>query len=154
MKILVAICSIQLFLLLFLIVEIKSDDPAGESAVQAIDEVGLPNEAFSMPPAMDEERLRQIIREEVGQLNQEDRAVRQSEDDVSIVATEDPEIVAQQMEYVAQQIEYYKSLGSISIKEMDELQFEVAKLDSEGRKQMMSTLFKAMNAGEIDGRLQ
>jgi len=154
MRLLLAICSLQLFLLLFLVVEIKSDDNSAEHAAQVTDNGDVPIGAYSMLPAMDEERLRQIIREEVRYLSQDIREARQAEGNAPAIATEDPQVLAQQMDYVAQQIEYYKSLGSISSEEMDELQFEVARLGSAGRKQMMSRLVSAMNAGEIRGKLQ
>ncbi len=69
------------------------------------------------------------------------------------MATEDPQARAMERDYVAQQIEYYRSVGQISDAEMVSLQSEIAELDSSGRKQMMSSLIKALNAGEIKGKL-
>ena len=159
MKLLVALGSLQLVLILFLIVSIDREDQSIERGVRAVDTGAAGSGTYDAPPAvvapvLDEERLRQIIREEVSYLSQDVREDRHQEGNNVAMATEDPQARAMERDYVAQQIEYYRSLGSISPEEMEELQSDVANLASADRKQMMSRLVRAMNAGEISGRLQ
>jgi hypothetical protein len=52
-----------------------------------------------------------------------------------------------------QQIETYRGVGSISAVQMEELQSAIAQLSEADRRQAMSRLIKAMNSGEIKGRL-
>ena len=159
MRILVVLSSLQLILMLFLIVAISRDDATAERGAQAVDSSAVQVGRYDVPPAtavpaLDETRLRQIIREELGYLTRQVTVAGQQEGNANAMATEDLQVRAQQRDYVAQQIEYYRSMGAISNEEMDELQFEVARLGSADRKQMMSRLVRAMNAGEIRGKLQ
>jgi hypothetical protein len=56
-------------------------------------------------------------------------------------------------EAIAQQIETYRATGTITDAQMQELQADIAKLDEASRKQMMSRLLRALNSGDIKGRL-
>ena len=58
-----------------------------------------------------------------------------------------------QLEVVHQEIEFYINRGKISDLEMQELQGAIAKLDEEGRRAMLGQLVKALNSGELEGRL-
>ena len=71
----------------------------------------------------------------------------------TLARTRDPEADLNQKTLVDQQIEYYRSMGRISDSEMDLLLGEAAKLNPPDRKQMMSKLVRALNAGEISGKL-
>jgi hypothetical protein len=44
-------------------------------------------------------------------------------------------------------------VGSITDQQMQELQAGIAELDEASRKQMMSTLIRALNSGELEGRI-
>jgi hypothetical protein len=97
-----------------------------------------------------EERLRAIVREELARLLQSSLPGNAS-------AVEAPprnlSPDAQRAEAVAQQIEAYRGAGSMTDAQMQELQTSIAQLDEAGRKQMMSKLMRALNSGEIKGRL-
>jgi hypothetical protein len=94
-----------------------------------------------------EERLRAIVREELARL--------QSGNASSSVEAQprNPSVDGQQREAVAQQIEGYRGAGTITDAQMQELQTNIAQLDEASRKQMMSKLIRALNSGEIKGRL-
>ena len=101
---------------------------------------------------LDEERLRQIVREELAA-----HSSRSSRQDPATApdarpsdATGDPS----QREHVEQQIDYYVGLGQISDNDMQRLQAGIVKLDIGARRQMMSKLVRALNSGELKGRLQ
>lgn len=59
----------------------------------------------------------------------------------------------QQRDLVPQQIEAYRAVGAITDAQMLELQADIAKLDAVSRKQMLSKLTRALNTGDIKGRL-
>ena len=99
-------------------------------------------------PSIDEQRLRAVIREELSRLH---------------VAVEAPPAVTsqprnaladrQRREVIEQRIDAYSSAGAITDAQMTELQAEIAQLDEPSRKQMMSKLVRALNSGDIKGRL-
>ena len=92
-------------------------------------------------------RLREIAREEIAAAaNRTDTPSPPTERSAT---TEN--IVAR--EQVAEQIELYRSVGAIDDAQMQELQSRIAALPDPDRQRMMSALIRAMNAGEIDGRL-
>jgi uncharacterized small protein (DUF1192 family) len=100
-----------------------------------------------------EERLRQIIREELSmQLADLPRRDQPRDAAVAINSTSEAEMESQR-ELISQQLEYYSSVGSISDLEMQLLQTEIAKLDAASRKEMFSQLTRALNSGRLDGRL-
>lgn len=97
-----------------------------------------------------EQRLRIIVREELAQL----QASEQGNASASLEARpRNPSADAYQREAVAQQIEAYRGAGAITDAQMQELQADIAQLDDASRKQMMSKLIRALNSGEIKGRL-
>jgi hypothetical protein len=53
----------------------------------------------------------------------------------------------QQRDAVAQQIEAYRATGTITDAQMLELQADIAQLDAASRRQMLSRLTRALNAG-------
>lgn len=65
----------------------------------------------------------------------------------------DPQADLERREAIAQQIETYRGLGTITDAQMQELQAEIAHLDAASRSQMMSRLIRALNSGDIKGRL-
>ena len=104
-------------------------------------------DAYAYP---DEERLRQIIREELGASSGNGSA--QYAAPATMYASVDPDEFERRREEVDQQLEYYASVGSISDTDMQKLQMNIARLDDAGRKEMLSKLTHAMNSGRLDGR--
>jgi hypothetical protein len=97
-----------------------------------------------------EDRLRAIVREELARL----QLSAQSNASPSIEAQpHNPPLDVHQREAVAQQIEAYRGAGAITDAQMQELQADIAQLDDASRKKMMSKLIRALNSGEIKGRL-
>ena len=99
-------------------------------------------------PSVDEERLRAVIREELAQLD-----VRGDAPPALAPPPRNASADRQRREVIEQRIEAYGAAGSISDSQMLELQAEIAKLDESSRKQMMSKLVRALNSGDIKGRL-
>ncbi len=97
---------------------------------------------------IDEERLRSIIREELGaelgQLSNGERA--------AVPAPPQDRMQAEQQQ-VLQQIQYFSSVGRISTAEMQKLQMDIAKLDAASRTAALQELNRALNSGRLDGRL-
>lgn len=97
-----------------------------------------------------EERLRAIVREELARLPLSAQGNASS----SVEAQpRNPSVDVFQRDAVAQQIEAYRGAGTITDAQMQELQTNIAQLDAASRKQMMSKLIRALNSGEIKGRL-
>ena len=102
---------------------------------------------------MDDNQLRQIIREELA-AQLDGRPGPDAETDAFMASnTSDPSEYQYQRELVAQQLEYHTSVGSISDTDMQKLQGEIAKLDAAGRTEMLGRLIRALNSGGLDGRL-
>ena len=102
---------------------------------------------------MDDNQLRQIIREELGaQLDGRSGSNIDMDAPIASNATDNTEIQYQR-DLVAQQLDYHTSVGSISDTDMQKLQGEIAKLDEAGRKEMLGKLVRALNSGGLDGRL-
>lgn len=108
----------------------------------------LPAAISSVAPGVDEDRLRAVIREEFARLHVAGEAT-------PTVASQPRDASAdrQRRELIEQQIDAYSSAGAITDVEMMELQAEIAKLDEPSRRQMMSRLVRALNSGDIKGRL-
>jgi len=102
---------------------------------------------------LDEDLLRQIIREELAaQPDQRSGPVSQM-DVVFKPAPEDEANNQYQRDLVTQQLEYHTSIGTISNADMQKLQGEIAKLDAAGRTEMLSKLTGALNSGKLEGQL-
>ena len=120
-------------------------------------------DALASPPAaaiapgaaqiVDEERLRRIVREELAQ--QHNRPA--SGHDMSAAQAAPPRAATaadlQRRDNIAQRIEAYAAMGAISDTQMMELQTDIARLDPASRRQMMSRLVRALNSGDLKGRL-
>jgi hypothetical protein len=97
-----------------------------------------------------EERLRTIVREELARLQSRVQGNASS----SLQAQpRSPSVDVHQREAVEQQIEAYRGAGAVTDAQMQELLSDIAQLDDASRKQMMSKLIRALNSGEIQGRL-
>ena len=101
----------------------------------------------------DENQLRQIIREELGAQLDGRSGPDEETDSFKESNTSDHPEYQYQRELVAEQLEFHTSVGSISDTDMQRLQGDIAKLDAAGQKEMLGRLTRALNAGQLDGRL-
>ena len=103
------------------------------------------------PPREDLMRnmIQEVIREELRTLRSAESA---SSEAVSASPADEAE-EALQRDLVAQQIEYFSSVGRISELEMHKLQIEISKLDDTQRTEALRQLTRALNSGNIEGRL-
>jgi sensor histidine kinase YesM len=100
-----------------------------------------------------EERLRQIIREELkDQLSDLLAGGRSIEADDTPSSISEAELGLQQRR-ASEQLQYYASDGRISELEMEQLEMEIANLDAAGRTHMLRQLTRALNSGQLEGRL-
>ena len=102
-------------------------------------------------PRIDEQRLRSIVREELAR--EHNRPVAASPPPVPTQSRDPSAAQLQQRDVVAQQIEAYRALGTITEAQMQDLQVAIAQLDAVSRRQMLSKLTRALNTGDIKGRL-
>ncbi len=154
-KALIVISIIQFAVIMMLFgklsdIENSLDRPAAPPAV------GTNASPFRQNPVqagtgIQEERLRAIIREELGaelaELSNGERAVA-----VSPALPPQDRMPAEQ-EQVLQQIEFFSSVGRISTSEMQKLQMDIAKLDPASRTAALQELNRALNSGRLEGRL-
>ena len=104
-------------------------------------------------PDRDDDRLREIIREELAALADKlGASAGQAPINVALESVVTPESLYRREEVLGQ-IEYYSSVGSISNMEMQRLQGEIAKLDKKSAQEMLKELVGALNSGELKGEL-
>ncbi len=158
-KILTALSLVQIAAIFFLynmLVEIDHKvtpiADAGQSASASVAAVNDPFQDYSYDAYPDEERLRQIIREELGAALGYGSGQGQYSAPANASASIDPAELEYRREEVAQQLEYYASVGSISNTDMQKLQTEIARLDPAGRTEMLQKLTQELNSGRLDGR--
>lgn len=146
MKTLMALSVLQTIVIAALAVHAFREPPRLAADVRPAN----PLESTSSPAAasVDEDRLRAIIREELAQL----RVERDAPPQVA-PRPRDRSADLQQRANVEQQIESYRGSGAITEAQMQDLQADIAQLDDATRKQMMSKLIRALNSGDIKGRL-
>ncbi len=101
----------------------------------------------------DENQLRRIVREELAAQLGTLSATGAPMDSADVSAVRDEVKDQDQRERVAQQLNYHTSVGSISVRDMQVLQGEIAKLDAASRTEMLGKLTRALNSGQLDGRL-
>lgn len=100
---------------------------------------------------LDEKNLRRIIRSEFKILT---NAMAQTPlESPEPLTTIDPVENALQLDIVKQELAYHIKRGEISDLEMQSLQSEIARLDKESQKKMLGQLVRALNSGELKGRL-
>jgi hypothetical protein len=103
---------------------------------------------ISSSASTNEQQLRAIIREELSRLQSQPVPLPAPPE-----RPRDPVADQQRRNAVAQQIEAYQAAGAITDSQMQELQADIAQLDAASRKQMLSKLIRALNSGDIKGRL-
>lgn len=161
MKTLTAIGIIQLAAIFWLYTKIADLDHRLDHAPATVQQPAVSNSAgraatsdnlADLDTVIDEGRLRQIIREElVAQF--ENRTLTDSQSARSAAAPVNPAEMETWREQISQQLEYYTSVGRISDSEMQQLQMDIAKLDAQGRTEMLRELTRALNSGRLEGRL-
>ncbi len=161
MKVLAALSVLQIAAIVFLASRImalepvvdESAPPGANEPIVKVPEVAPPEASPEPGRFLDERELRRIVREELAaQLGAIDWPQPPAEA-LAAVDPIDPIERQQQLEWVGQEIDRYIGRGEISDLEMEALQMEMAKLDKEGQKRMLGRIVRAMNAGELKGRL-
>ena len=98
--------------------------------------------------SMDEQRLRSLIREELA--SELRVSSRRNDAHAAMQAPARDEAADQRRrEFVGQQIEMYRSVGSMTEQQAQDLQAEILQLDPASRRQALSILVSAINAGQI-----
>jgi hypothetical protein len=143
-KALLVLCTLQTIGIVILLAHVLGDERAPATAAPATNPI-----AVTASPFADEDRLRMIIREELAA----QRTMQSGGTAPPPVAARDEESNRLLQERVSQQIDAYQAAGAISDAQMQELHVQIAQLDAASRKRMMSKLIRAMNAGDIKGRL-
>jgi hypothetical protein len=152
MKTLMALSVLQTIGILVLIVKCSGNEPQPtlESRLQS-------SFAAATSPHLgrdaDEARLRSIIREELARQPQVQANRHDTPASAVVTPPRTESMDRHQQELVAQQIETYKSMGSITSQQMENLQVQIAQLDEASRRQMLGKLIRALNSGDIKGRL-
>ena len=162
MKTLIAIGIIQLATIFWLYTKIADLDDRLDNALQTPQQSAYRHEAGRAASSeefantsivIDEERLRQIIREElVVQFENQSSSQPQASRSAATPPVDPVEMEAQR-ELISQQLEYYVNVGRISDAEMQKLQIDIASLDAEGRTEMLRELTRALNSGRLEGQL-
>lgn len=110
------------------------------------------NETRASIAGISEHKLRQIIQDELqnylGDRSQLVERDLETSPDHSMIQSE----VERHRSHVFRQVDYYTSVGSISDQQMAQLQMDIAKLDKSGRKEILSRIVRAINAGELDAQ--
>jgi hypothetical protein len=161
---LLALLQIALISLLFLrldSIESQVDELAAGSAPAADlrplagagERTGGSGEQAGMRTGADHSELRRLIREEL-EAFRGDLAAQQQE---PAAEPPGPIIDEAEMRYrrdlVRMELEYLKEQGDVSTGELDRLMGNIARLDPEGRTEMLGLLNQALNRGEIRGQL-
>ena len=162
MRLLAALAGLQVVAILFLagrVMTLDRDMDAIAAVLESqpvnpsVDASRAPAEPTAIQNPPDEKLLRKVVREELS-AQLERYATQQgaaSETDAPDPATEAER--RYQRELVEQELEHYISQGTISELEIQHLEAEIAKLDKDGQREMLSRLSRAMNSGELEGRL-
>jgi hypothetical protein len=159
MPALVILGLLQTAILLFLLARVVAlDSQAGlqtEAAGQGATEQLRATSSPSSRPAhgvgqLDENRLRHIIRQELSaQLTANSAISKSGEEDLPRPVSEAE--YQYRLEAALQDLDFYIREGEISDADMARLQGDIAGLDDEGRKQMLSLITQALNSGELKG---
>jgi hypothetical protein len=144
-KALLVLCTIQTIGIVILLAHVLGDERAPAAAAP----LATNPIAVAASPFADEDRLRVIIREELAA----QRTMQSGGPAPPPVAARDEVSNRLLQERVSQQIDAYQAAGAITDAQMQELHVQIAQLDAAGRKRMLSKLIRAMNAGDIKGRL-
>ena len=160
-KLIILLGAAQTVLLLALLIKVigleRSIDVEAKAERPTVSEDTIANDDLYGQPVistqyLSEKRLRQIVREEVrSQLKEFGASLihpANIEESEPVSAAE----YQYRLEAAMQQLDYYIGEKEISDIDMANLQGEIAGLDDEGRRQMLSLLTQALNSGELEGR--
>jgi MFS superfamily sulfate permease-like transporter len=153
MKTLTLLSVIQTIAIVMLIAYLFAREPAAQPSTSVATAPAPLQEHRSYGGSVDEERLRSIIREELALHLTAQPTAHGHEAPAVTPRPRDEQLDRTRQAQIEQQIEAYQASGSITDAQMQELQAAIAQLDETGRRQMMSKLIRAMNAGDIKGRL-
>lgn len=101
----------------------------------------------------DEDRLREIIREEFAIALEDVRTVAGNTNASPAQPLQSGPDYERSRKDVAQSVDYYVSVGRITEREMSRLQQDIAKLNPADRRAMMGAIVRAMNNGRLEGQL-
>lgn len=153
-KLIILIGAAQTILLLALLVKViglESGIAEGTTEPTTAKTDVLDQPVIGTPP-ISEKQLRRIVSEEVSsQLKNFSASLTQPAN----IEESEPVSAAEyqyRLEAAMQQLDYYIGEKEISDIDMANLQGEIARLDDEGRRQMLSLLTQALNSGELEGR--
>ncbi len=159
-KLIISLGAAQTILLLALLVKVIGlESSIAEETTEptnVMEETIAKGDAHGQPDIgthpISEKRLRQIVHEEVGsQLKEFSASLTQPEN----FEESEPVSAAEyqyRLEAAMQNLDYYIGEKEISDIDMATLQGEIARLDKEGRRQMLSLLTQALNSRELEGR--
>ena len=157
MKMIMTLLILQLAVLAALVYKnIEIDKRLAEVSLQLEAEpIGIivepPLAAAKSDVGLDEKNLRRIIRSEFRALT---NAMAQTPPESPEPLTKiDPAENAFRLDAVKQELAYYIKSGEISDLEMQNFQSEIAMLDKESQKKMLGQLVRALNSGDLKGRL-
>lgn len=162
-KILIGLCLAQLALIVLVYGELAElgeraeappppvPGPPAEAAPAGMVNAGTQPGATAEP---DDERLRQIIREELTAILHGRAAASPEQAQIPPDnRTVDPVEQELRRQQVSARLQYHASVGNISAADMQELQLQIAELGEPARTEMLRELVKALNAGQLEGRL-
>jgi hypothetical protein len=162
MKISIALGVIQSALIIYLVVAINeladsnrrlSDEQPGVDFNESRYTIVPTPAPSSHPTNIDENLLRQIIREELS-LQLPAYVSGDGPEEEMYAPTQRSDTGQYSRDEIELSIEQLKGTGEVSAAEMHALEARIVTLDKAERMQMMSKLMAAMNAGEIKGRFQ
>ena len=158
----VVLAVLQLFAVLFLYnkVEVMERNIAETFSIEqtrpygeGVAGVAAPTRRSRINAPPREDLMRNMIQEVIREELRTWRSAESASIEVVSASPSDEAEEALQRDLVAQQIEFFSSVGRISELEMHELQFEIAKLDDAQRTEALRQLTRALNSGNIEGRL-
>ena len=168
MKLLTALCVLQLAAIFFLFNRITDLEAAVRNSISERPssplDIGDGNAGWPQQAPGDEsntvmeQRLRRIIREElaaqaIGMTGTAAVVAGATAPAISNSTAADPVQMEARRQSVTEQIDYYSSIGSISAGEMQQLQSEIATLNPSARTAALRALTGAINSGKLDGQL-
>jgi hypothetical protein len=161
LKILTALVVVQLAVLLALFArvilledEVTAARSTPQSAPPAESSDPLPaDRTITVAGFPDENRLREIIREELALQLSGLSATADADEASAVESVYTGAEYEYRRESVAQSIDYYVSAGRITEVEMADLQQQIAGLNPDDRREMLGQLVRALNNGALDGRL-
>jgi hypothetical protein len=155
---------LQTAVLAYLLVRISRDPAESRQPTPAAD-ASEPGPRLALPPALagrllegrcepDEHRLRQLLREELAELRLEGAAVTNGHPAAPPQPAPRDETADRLLrEEIAGRIDHFRAVGTMTDDEMEGLQASIARLGKADRREMTSALMRALNQGEISGRV-